>query len=139
MEEWQHFNAEGHIEYRESDFVNNLISIINRVADRKVSPIKLQAAPLRDHLMYVMAIGNAARSSNLMHLTLHDFSDAVLNEEYDRFMLRNVQYKTSLLYSDKLLTFPVLKTDIISCILLIYFLTLQVMLVAKNVFEHLKI
>ena len=88
------------------------IKEVNNILDGKVklSPKKReklnQVTRSRNHLMLVTCLINATRSSNLANMTLYDVENATLDTSYNAFCVRSENYKTSLLYGDKLMLFP---------------------------------
>lgn len=54
--------------------------------------------------MFMVTIGNAARASNLINMTLADVENASINEEYENARsISSSNYKTSMLYGKKVL------------------------------------
>ena len=60
-------------------------------------------------LLVLVAVLNAARSSNLCNITLKEFNNAYDDKEYNSKVMKNANYKTSLIYGGKLI---VLNKDI---------------------------
>jgi len=60
-----------------------------------------EAVAARNHLMVILTFGNAARSSNLINITLNDIESAIPEKDYDAFSISSTNYKTSLLYGEK--------------------------------------
>lgn len=90
------------LKYGNSDFVIRLVKLLNAVGEsQSIKITRYEAIHVRDHIMYMMALMNAARTSNLMNITLEDLNQAEENKEFDCFQIRNSVYKTSLLYGDK--------------------------------------
>ena len=63
----------------------------------------------RNVLLVLVAVLNAARSSNLCNITLKEFNNAYDDKEYKSKVMKNANYKTSLIYGGKLI---VLNKDI---------------------------
>jgi len=90
--------------YGDSDHVRSLINILN-TAYAKGKVLKKHAIDIRNFLMLLVSFGNAARASNIINITLEDFDNAQEEPEYHAMSIRSVNYKTSLLYGEKMLLF----------------------------------
>ena len=68
--------------------------------------------------MVLIAAMNAARASNLMNLTMEEVGSAEPLQEYELdgeppFVIRNENYKTSLIYGEKTIVFsPIMWRDL---------------------------
>ena len=65
------------------------------------------AVRCRNHLMFMLCLGNALRTSNLVNVNLEDVVQAKIEPEFNN--ARSVSsefYKTSMLYGEKIIMFP---------------------------------
>ena len=72
-------------DYGKSEHVIKVCKLLKRAAESKESGkilTKYNITDIRNYLMVMVAISNAARSSNLMNMTLHDFSNSFVDEDY---------------------------------------------------------
>lgn len=89
------------LKYGSHQSVMYLVKLLNAFSDGHNSKITSGggARPRSPNVHLTMV--NAARSSNLMNMTVEDFNRSEQNEEFGCFLMRNSVYKTSLLYGDK--------------------------------------
>ena len=68
--------------------------------------------------MTAIALGNAVRSSNLINLNYRELKDVALAPEYNNARsIKSLNYKTSLLYGEKMILLP----EVLYQLLVIYF------------------
>ena len=51
-------------------------------------------------------MGNAVRASNLINMNMKEFNEAAPESEYNAICLKSMNYKTSLLYGEKMILLP---------------------------------
>ena len=61
---------------------------------------------MRNYLIVMLTITNAARASNLMNITVSDVTDAKKHEEMPAFVFKSTKYKTSIIYGSKIMLVP---------------------------------
>ncbi|XP_066934202.1 uncharacterized protein [Clytia hemisphaerica] len=82
--------------------IQETVSILNEInKDNSHQYSQKEAVCARNHLMVIITVGNAARASNLINLSVEDVENAVREEEFDAFAIASINYKTSLLYGIK--------------------------------------
>lgn len=90
--------------YGASEKIKQVCEILRRNVPSSVNTKTAIAA--RNYLIFMICLGNAARSSNIMNITLHDIQKSDMYNEYNAKAIRSNEYKTSLLYGEKLLLLP---------------------------------
>ena len=92
-------NAEDFQKYGSSEFVKDIIEILNKVdTEGEKATTNLQdAVNVRDHLMLTLTYINALRASNLINITLKEVHSAKPHDELEALVFKNNKYKTSLI------------------------------------------
>jgi len=85
--------------YGESDKLKEIVDVLQTKDGKLYS--QQQAVLCRNHLMVMLAFGNAARASNLINITLADVDNATKEIDFDAWSFSSCNYKTSLLYGEK--------------------------------------
>jgi hypothetical protein len=62
---------------------------------------RFDAVHIRDHLMFIITMGNACRTSNLINATVADVMVSSFSEEFNAYVMESSNYKTSLLYGSE--------------------------------------
>jgi len=61
---------------------------------------------MRNYLLVILTITNAARASNLMNITTDDVLSATKHEEVAGWVFKSTHYKTSIIYGTKCMVVP---------------------------------
>ena len=72
--------------------------------------LRLKVTDLRNMLIFLIIMGNAARSSNIIEMTLQHVNEAVESDKFvsndSAMVLVSDIYKTSMIYGEKLMLLP---------------------------------
>ena len=103
-------NTKDFQQYGSSEFVMDIIDVMNKL-DNEGEEFKAtlqDAVNVRDHLMLMLTFINALWASNLINITLREVQSAKQHQELDALVFKNNKYKSSLIYSAKIILVPTL-------------------------------
>ncbi|XP_066927978.1 uncharacterized protein [Clytia hemisphaerica] len=86
--------------YGNTSFVQGVVSDL---LDKETKYTQSKSFEARNVLLVLTCFTNGVRASNLMEMSIHDFKEGKWDDEFNAYILRNSNYKTSILYGDKII------------------------------------
>ena len=97
------------LRYGRSKHIQDVIQKLEKLHDGVVDAkdyTKIEVTHVRNFIMVILCITNAARASNLMKITIDDVKNARPHEDLNAHVFKSSKYKTSIIYGSKMMVVP---------------------------------